>query len=338
MIASNYYARFQYSVVLMALTLFLNATMDNLCRSSASGWDGYVYVVGSKTGHWNFYADELVLSFNSLRKVDPSAHVAIFSNIPELEHLLASTLFCSIHSAVNLLIQHHLSLWFLKPFTLLATPFSKTILLDTDTIIHRPEVSSIFDVLDDFTFAATFGNWNSHGSVYPDFNTGLIGVRTSDYASDLLKEWINISIHTNGIGNDQYGFREMFMRHKHDLYPLPAYFMLKASHMYSYPSQAVLTHDHTQNRQRVIETLIRDWQKFLQANVSDYSPSSKWGDKDALKLEKSLSAIRTPRTDFTIVDVNQRAVESSQLWKSIALLVLLTASTISHLERRRLML
>ena len=118
------------------------------------------------------------------------------------------------------------------------------------TIIHRDIIDNIFEVLDEFKFTVVYGDAFSKGSVYPDFNTGLIGVKNDNETAKLINEWINLfentPINNNQTrANDQWAFRKVFMKNKKIFHILPTYFMYRWHLIRRYPEYAVLTHDRS---------------------------------------------------------------------------------------------
>ena len=76
-------------------------------------------------------------------------------------------------------------------------PYEKTIYLDTDTLING-SLSPIFDTLNRFGIAATHNYTNSSRQTcenedipigFPEYNTGVIGLRRSTAVRDFLNSW-----------------------------------------------------------------------------------------------------------------------------------------------------
>jgi len=215
--------------------------------------NGYLYCLYSEDGqqdwrvprNWkarDYFDKELIPSFNSLKLAVPAASVSLYTNVnfdngagfyPGFDHVIYD------EDIDKRLIA--------KAHALLKSPYDKTIFLDTDTIIHRDIINDIFEVLDEFNFAVVYADAFSKGTVYPDFNTGLIGVANNDETKKLINEWIKLFEKTPSSKgkrvNDQWAFREVFMKNKKMFHILPTYFMYRWHLMRQYPSYAVLTHD-----------------------------------------------------------------------------------------------
>jgi len=213
--------------------------------------NGYLYCVFSKDGNKNkYFNNEFLVSYNSLKKYIPDANVCLYTNIK----------FDNIYGINNIIYDENIDKRLIcKANGLLKTPYIKTILLDTDTIIHRSIINDIFLVLDEFDFTCCYGNAPpTMGELYPDLNTGLIGVKKNDFT----KEQINIWISTYRGGNDQTTFRNnIFMKNKKRFHILPTYFMFRWHHYRSYINQAVLTHSHKMSKEIVKNEIIESWEK-----------------------------------------------------------------------------
>jgi hypothetical protein len=202
---------------------------------------GYLYCLYSADGQKTDYFDkELIPSFNSLKQVIPTASVSLYTNVKfdndaGFDHVIYDENIDKRHIA--------------KAHALLKSPYDRTIFLDTDTIIHRDIINDIFKVLDEFNFAVVYGGAFSRGSVYPDFNTGLIGVVNNDETKRMIGEWVQLFEQTPRPGKgelqDQWSFREVFMKNKKMFHILPTYFMYRPNMIMQYPRYAVLTHDRS---------------------------------------------------------------------------------------------
>ena len=87
------------------------------------------------------------------------------------------------------------------------------------------------------------------GTIYPDLNTGLIGVDHNDKTNRLLSEWVQLFEQTPPLKTgellDQWSFREVFMKNKKMFHILPTYFMYRGDIIKQYPWRAVLSHDRS---------------------------------------------------------------------------------------------
>ena len=220
--------------------------------------NGYMYCLYSDDGRENDYFNkELVPSFKSLKRAVPAANVALYTNI-KFNNIGFDHVIYDENIDKRLISKAH---------ALLKTPYDKTIFLDTDTIIHRDIIDNIFEVLDEFKFTVVYGDAFSKGSVYPDFNTGLIGVKNDSETQGLINEWIRLFEKTPDNNhalvhelkhvdetkrkwpvlkekrvNDQWAFREVFMKNKKIFHILPTFFMYRWHLIRQYPKYAVMTH------------------------------------------------------------------------------------------------
>lgn len=217
---------------------------------------GYLYCVYSNDGKKNKFFNEFLVSYKSLKRHVPNCNVSLYTNITfpniyGINHIIYDKDIDKSHIA--------------KAVGLLKTRYDKTIFLDTDIIIHRPMINNIFKILDEFDFTCCFGNSGQFkGTIYPDLNTGLLGVKKNGFTKRNIQNWIlNFRKGTaaGGAPSDQIYFRMIFMRHKRNFYTLPTYFMYRW-HMYrNYPKQAVLTHSHKMSKIKVTKQIINTWQK-----------------------------------------------------------------------------
>lgn len=209
--------------------------------------NGYLYCVYSNNEQPNkFFNDQFLISFHSLKKAVPNSQVALYTNIKfdniyGIDHVIYD-------SQID---KNHIS----KASALLKSPFRKTILLDTDTLIHRDIINDIFTVLDEFNFTCCHGNFWSSGQIYPDLNTGLIGVNKNQFTDNLISTWIR-KHKKHKCKSDQKYFRDLFMEHKKEFYILPAYFMYRWHHYRDYPSQAVISHDSCMSKSKITNKII----------------------------------------------------------------------------------
>ena len=210
--------------------------------------NGYLYCVYSKDGEPNkFLTKEFLVSYNSLKKTVPNCNVTLHTNIKldnayGIENIIYDEDITTSHIA--------------KAESLLKSPYDKTILLDTDTIIHRPIINDIFKVLDEFDFTCCYGNYWNKGTIYPDLNTGLIGVKKNNFTTTEINTWIK-EFKKKGQGSDQKGFRNIFMNNKNKFHILPTYFMYRWHHYKDYPNHAVLTHSHSMSKNEVTKKIFR---------------------------------------------------------------------------------
>ena len=212
--------------------------------------NGFLYCIYSLDTKPNKYFEkEFLLSYKSLKKVLPNSNVTLYTNIK----------FNNIYEINNIIYDKNINTTVIcKAIGLLKSPYNRTILLDTDTIIHRNIINDIFIVLDEFSFTCCHANQNNKGSIYPDLNTGLLGVKNNDFTRKLIQQWINLYGNSKE-HNDQKYFRKIFMENKKEFYILPTYFMYRSYHYIDYPEQAVMTHDHSMSKKEVTKKIIKKY-------------------------------------------------------------------------------
>jgi hypothetical protein len=218
--------------------------------------NGYMYCVYSTDGKINdYFTKQFLISIKSLRKAIPQCKISVYTNI-KFENKYNITVIYD-----KKIKQSHIA----KAYALLHSKYDKTILLDTDTLIHKSKLNDIFDVLDDFDFTCCHGNFWNAGSIYPDFNTGLIGVKHNELTNKEINIWID-NFNKGNITSDQKHFREIFMRNKNKFYVLPVYFMYRFEHYRDYPKHAVISHTLTMSKKTITKQLIDKYNKELKKN------------------------------------------------------------------------
>jgi len=208
--------------------------------------EGYLFCLYSKNGEKNIYFDHFINCYNSLKKLVPDSKITLYTNV----------IFKNIYD-INIIFDKNIDQRLIcKAKGLLLSPYKKTILLDIDIIIHRDIINDIFSVLDEFDFTCCYGNAEPYkGTIFPDLNTGLLGVKNNNFTKKLIELWI--SKYTGG--NDQKSFRDnIFMENKKHFHILPTYYMLRYEHFKDYPKQAVLTHSFF-SKDEVTEKIIDQW-------------------------------------------------------------------------------
>ena len=216
--------------------------------------DGYLYCVYSEDGKPNkFFTKEFLVSYKSLKEAIPNCNVTLYTNIGFDNTYGIDNIICDENAPKS-----HIA----KAEALLRSPYDKTIFLDTDIMIHRKIINGLFKVLDEFDFTCCYGNFWSKGQLFPDFNTGLIGVKKNDFTTREIKNWI-IDFNKNDMESDQKHFREIFMRNKNKFHILPNYFMYRSQHYLDFPRRAVLTHSHSMSKNKVTENITEAFLEYL---------------------------------------------------------------------------
>ena len=218
--------------------------------------NGYLYCVYTLDQKPNkFFTDEFLVSFKSLKEILSTCHVSLYTNI----------VFDNTYGIDNIIFdpkmdKNHIC----KAVGLQKSPYQKTILLDTDTVIHRPIINDIFEVLDDFSFTCCHGNFWASGQIYPDLNTGLIGVLKNKFTNRQINKWIRKHKKKKSKSDQRY-FRDIFLEYKKQFYILPPYFMYRWHHYRDYPEQAVLSHSHSMSKDKVTSKIIEAYTKSLKS-------------------------------------------------------------------------
>lgn len=208
--------------------------------------EGYLFCLYSENGEKNEHFNYFINCYKSLVELVPHCNVTLYTNI-EFENIYN----------INIIFDKNIDKRLIcKAKGLLLSPYKKTILLDTDIIIHRNIINDIFLVLDEFDFTCCYGNSKpSKGGIFPDLNTGLLGVKNNDFTKEQINIWISKYVK----GNDQRPFRDhVFMKNKSNFHILPTYFMYRYHHYRDYPMQAVLTHSFF-SKDEVTKKIIDEW-------------------------------------------------------------------------------
>lgn len=208
---------------------------------------GFLYCIFSRNGRTDTpYFKELSKSLQSLKACLPDANVCVFTNIAD-----ASLWQLFDNVIVDQKAPHNL---IFKAYGLLASPYDKTVFLDTDILVHSADVCGIFDALENFDISVAYGNAFDQGSAFPDYNTGVLGVANNNAAKVFLQDWIDINTaNPEKRYNDQWAFRQAYLKRLTSLrlHVLPAYFQYRYLIMHSYGYQAITTHSHALSRRRV---------------------------------------------------------------------------------------
>ena len=116
----------------------------------------------------------------------------------------------------------------------------------------------IFDILDEFSFAATYARAEPH--LFLDLNSGFIGVKRNEFTTEKIKEWID-GYHESekpdkgGMG-DQKNFRKIFLKNKKEFFILPPHFHYRPNHFKGITENAVLSHDHNMDKNIITNKII----------------------------------------------------------------------------------
>lgn len=208
--------------------------------------NGFLYSIYSKDEKPNrFFEHQFLRSLESLKNILPDCSVTLYTNIKfdnkyKIDNIIEDAEIPKKHIA--------------KAYGLLKSPYKKTVFLDTDTIIHREVINDIFTVLDEFDFACCAGNVFGRGSIFPDYNTGLLGVKKNSFTNQEIKKWIK-GFEEEDMVLDQKHFREIFMRNKTKFYTLPWWFQHRYEHFDEYKSNRVITHSQSMSTNEVTKQI-----------------------------------------------------------------------------------
>jgi len=173
--------------------------------------EGFLYIAtGSE------YVNEARYSASKLRESMPNANITIITDKQISDDLFDNIVKTEPHSDYSVKIENMTSEF-----------YEKTIFLDTDTYIAN-DVSELFDILDDFDLlCASKQDFyvrpdfpNDIPNIYPEFNTGVIGLRKNNRIKKFLSSWQEC--YMEGHCHDQVSFRTALYNsnvHYHQLSP-----------------------------------------------------------------------------------------------------------------------
>ena len=204
--------------------------------------NGFMYCVYTETGEYNKYTDECIKSIQSLKEQIPDASISVYTNasLDELHNV-------SVIYDANITHTH-----IAKAYALLDSPYDKTVFIDTDVLVNSANLNAIFDVLTDHTpFAGSpevRNVWRATEPLKPEMiNTGLLGVKKTEYTKKILNEWIDLFHHLfnkRRESKDQVSFRRLMARDFHRFYILPPWFHFRPSLFEKYIRHAFVTHNN----------------------------------------------------------------------------------------------
>lgn len=146
---------------------------------------GYVYIASNNVGGCHDYIREAVYSALSLRKVDASANIVLFTDKP-----VQTTAFNDVH-VVDMALR-------CKQRLLLDSPFDKTVYIDTDTYINH-DISDMFALLDRYDLLGChdyarkrvfpFPEYMSVPYGFSEINGGVLAYKKSDLFIEMIRLW-----------------------------------------------------------------------------------------------------------------------------------------------------
>ncbi len=153
-----------------------------------------------------------------------------------------------------------------------ASPFQKTLFLDSDTYMCR-DCSDIFLMLDRYDVAVVHDPWRSEYSfedslglprAWPTFNTGVIGYRSGPELQEFLRRWHaeyrdKFRALQSGSIQDQPAFRFALYHSRLQVYVLPPEYNLRIYHpvcIGGHSGPAIL-HDHNPHLRWLAKALSR---------------------------------------------------------------------------------
>ena len=180
---------------------------------------GIIYIATGRK-----YVDEALISARSARKHMPDIPIAFFSDLGADEIDAADT----VDSIFQLAVVDHSCRDKIRP--LMATPYEKTLFLDTDTFICEP-LYDVFDMLDRFDIALSQApdRYQYHlpdlPKCFTEFNSGVIAYRKNQKTTELLAAWedtfFKMLREDEGSYRDQHSLRDALYRSDVQLFVLP---------------------------------------------------------------------------------------------------------------------
>lgn len=180
---------------------------------------GIIYIATGRK-----YIEEALISAQSAKFHMPDVPIALFSDLGTDEIAAAGV----IDEIFELSEVDHSCRDKIRP--LLATPFEKTLFLDTDTFLCEP-VYDVFDLLDRFDIALSQApdRYQYHlpelPNCFTEFNSGVIAFQKNEKTTGLLASWeetfFNMLNEDEGSYRDQHSLRDALYRSNVQLFVLP---------------------------------------------------------------------------------------------------------------------
>jgi len=180
---------------------------------------GIIYIATGRK-----YVDEALISARSAKTHMPDVPIALFSDLSAAEVDAADT----VDSIFELDAVDYSCRDKIQP--LLATPFEKTLFLDTDTFVCEP-VYDVFDIMDRFDIALSqapdrYQYYLPHlPDCFTEFNSGVIAFRKNKRIKELLASWeetfFRMLEEDDGSYRDQHSLRDAVYRSDAQLFVLP---------------------------------------------------------------------------------------------------------------------
>jgi hypothetical protein len=168
------------------------------------------------------YLNEAIACAESVRRFCPNISISLFTDNPKFNHPIFTNIFP---------VQKQPG-FFAKIDAMSQCIYTKTLFLDTDTVVIKNCIPQLFELLDRFDIALTHAPFWQGGCknpnipiCFPEFNTGVILYNSKiRYIFDLWK-----TTYQNKFKNthDQPALREVLYKNKVNLYVLPPEFNVR---------------------------------------------------------------------------------------------------------------
>ena len=221
---------------------------------------GYLYNLYTPDGQVDdfIFHKQFVTSYKSLKEHVPQANVTLHTNVT----------FDNVYGIDNVIHDENIDKRLIsKAHALLKSPYERTIFIDVDIFVHNDTINDIFHILDEFDYTACHGFGAPYqGNIYPDLNTGLLGVKHSPKVKSQLELWIKKydEMYDEFGHNDQTSFRDhIFMNNKKSFYMLPPNFQHRWQHLCGYITNIVCTHNRSMNKDHVTTKTIESWSSVM---------------------------------------------------------------------------
>lgn len=211
---------------------------------------GYLYVA---TG--SGYLEEAEVSARQLRRCDPDVPIHLYTDAATRDNAKDPEAF-----DVVTLLEAPQNNFHDKIAAMLASPFAKTIFVDTDT--HQVNAFNLWSVLDRFDMAFAYDPIRTDfdqpdlPDAFPTPNTGLLAFRMTEAVGDVLRRWLVVyeeQLKANPpVKHDQPAFRRVLYESNLRFLVLPDEFNLRViyPHLFAGNATVKMLHGRHENLQR----------------------------------------------------------------------------------------
>jgi len=190
--------------------------------------EGYIYIASNNVSQNPIdYVAEAAFSAISLKKVDPNAHITLFTDKPFDSDAFDSVVLEPMSLRCKMSIFNK-------------SPYEKTLYIDTDTYINCP-VNDVFELLDNYELLAVHDYARKRILPIPEYmaipygfselNGGIIGFRRCANFEKMMELWNHyFEKYQADMPWDQPSFRVAVWESKINLYVLPSEYNRRGSH------------------------------------------------------------------------------------------------------------